>query len=284
MKNRLIMIEGIPGSGKTTCARNLEAYLKEEGINVRLFTEGDVHPVDMAWQAYLSKEEYKNLLKQYPEHESSIRAWTKVNENDVTIAYTKLDFNPNQNELMNFLEAHEVYDGRVSLETFEKLHLKRWGSFMLPKEQVAIFECAYLQNNIGELMGIYAKPKRYIYDYLERLIMQVEHLNPLLIYLTQPSVEETIGRVAKERKSPDKSRWEDWIDIVIRFVEDSAYGKKYQLRGVEGMIEFYKRRRALELEVIEKLPIKCIKLENPNYDWDTLNKQIRALIDNRINR
>lgn len=50
------------------------------------------------------------------------------------------------------------------------------------------------------------------------------------------------------------------------------------------MIEFYKRRRALELEVIEKLPIECIKLENPNYDWDLLNKQMKALIEDRINR
>lgn len=44
-------------------------------------------------------------------------------------------------------------------------------------------------------------------------------------------------------------------------------------------MELYKRRQALELETIEKLPIKCIikgciKLKNPIYDWNELNKQI----------
>lgn len=62
MKNRLIMIEGIPGIGKSTCAKKIGAYLRGKGIKAKLYSEGDAHPVDMAWNAYLTLEEYKELL------------------------------------------------------------------------------------------------------------------------------------------------------------------------------------------------------------------------------
>lgn len=37
MKNRLILIEGIPGSGKTTIANKLKEHLVNKGVNVKLY-------------------------------------------------------------------------------------------------------------------------------------------------------------------------------------------------------------------------------------------------------
>ena len=60
MNSRLILVEGIPGVGKTTTARKIKAKLIEEGKDVILYEEVMSHPADMAWNAYLKEEEYNN--------------------------------------------------------------------------------------------------------------------------------------------------------------------------------------------------------------------------------
>lgn len=62
MNSRLILVEGIPGAGKTTIARKIKEKLIEEGKDVILYEEGVSHPADMAWNAYLKKEEYDDFI------------------------------------------------------------------------------------------------------------------------------------------------------------------------------------------------------------------------------
>lgn len=61
----------------------------------------------------------------------------------------------NKNKFMEYFEAHEVYDGKVSFNVFEELHFKRWRQFAesTHSSTIYIFECEYLQNHVNELMG-----------------------------------------------------------------------------------------------------------------------------------
>lgn len=68
MQHRLILVEGIPGSGKTTLANKIKDYLENKGLTAVLFNEGDAHPADLSWQAYLTTDEYNQLLLDYPDH------------------------------------------------------------------------------------------------------------------------------------------------------------------------------------------------------------------------
>jgi tRNA uridine 5-carbamoylmethylation protein Kti12 len=63
----LILIEGIPGSGKSTLARRLHDHYAARGLRVSMFTEGDLHPVDFAWCAYMTRKDYDELCDAYPE-------------------------------------------------------------------------------------------------------------------------------------------------------------------------------------------------------------------------
>lgn len=63
MESRLILVEGIPGAGKTTTAKDLRDKLINEGKDVILYEEGMSHPADMAWNAYLNEEEYNTFLE-----------------------------------------------------------------------------------------------------------------------------------------------------------------------------------------------------------------------------
>jgi adenylate kinase family enzyme len=281
VKNRLILIEGIPGSGKSTIASRLKDYLQNTGIKVKLYSEGDTHPADLAWNAVIQISDYEKLLIDYPKYAEIIRNNTQFEESYAIIAYIKLELGTEENELMSYFEAHEVYDGKVSLNTFKKLHLKRWEQFAknIDDNSIIIFECSYLQNHINELMGFHNKDMEFIMDYMTDLIKTVERLSPKLIYLAQPNVHETIERVAKERVSPDKSKWQDWIDRVISYVETSQYGIKHNLKGFEGVVEFFNSRKEIELTVIKKLPMDKAIINNLEYNWNEVFNQVLSSLD-----
>ena len=149
------------------------------------------------------------------------------------------------------------------------------------ENKVSIFECAFLQNHFCELVGIHGVDDEHITRHLRSLIGAVEELNPILIYLTQPDVAETISRGAKERVSTDKDQYSDWIDLVIGWVEKTTYAKTNGLNGYDGVIRFFEKRKNLEMQVIEKLPIHTHVLENPNYDWDNVFSTITEILSER---
>ena len=278
-KNRLILVEGIPGSGKTTISNKIKEFLIEKGQKVVLYNEGELHPADMAWNALLPLEEYKELIEKNKEHEDVISSNTIFEENYAIVAYTKLGFRPKENEIMEIFENHEVYGGKVSLDVFKQIHLRRWKRFnedMKPqKDQITIFECAFLQNHIGEIVGDQnITDEEFIKGYFRKLIDTVKDLNPKLIYLNQESVEETISRVAKERISDDKQKYPDWIDIVIDYYQNCKYGKKNNLKGYNSVITFLEKRKQLEQKVINDLAVDKVVINNLNYDWDNVTKEV----------
>lgn len=66
INSKLILFEGIPGSGKTTTSQMLNNYLINNGIESEVYTEGSEHPIDLPYYAYLSVDEFNELLLQYP--------------------------------------------------------------------------------------------------------------------------------------------------------------------------------------------------------------------------
>lgn len=281
MKNRLILIEGIPGSGKTTISYKVKEYLEAKGKAVRLYREGDAHPADLAWSAYIELDNYQSLLEKYPELADSIKQQTQIEENHAIVAYTKIQKVFEHKELVQYFEDHEVSDKRVSEDIFKKLHFKRWQQFAenAEKDFITVFECSYLQNHVNELLLFHDKDSDYITDYLVELIGTVQNLNPKLIYLVQPDTCETISRVAKERISPDKSKWQDWIDRVIQYIESSPYGKAHGLKGFDGTVQYFDTRKQLELAILEQLPIEKAIINNPDYNWDNVFNQVTAELE-----
>lgn len=276
MRNRLILVEGIPGAGKTTNARKLKEELIKEGETVILYEEGMSHPADMAWNAYLSNNEYNDFLsKCFDMYETTEKTISKdelrnriefqarYEDSHVILAYTRIDF-PEMCywNLIESIASKEICDGRRSLEEFKNIHLRRWKNFCnkaLEDNNTYIFECAFLQNHIFELMGVYEKSDEEILDYLKDLINTVKPLNPLIVYIESGNVKNVLMQAANERKSPDPSR-RDWIDEISDWVSNMNYGKNHNLKGQEGLLSFCKERERIDKMVLENLgiPIRII--------------------------
>ncbi|GKU24477.1 thymidylate kinase [Clostridium folliculivorans] len=271
MENKLILVEGIPGSGKTTTARKIKEKLIAEGKKVVLYEEGMSHPADMSWNAYLSEEEYNNFLskclKMWETSEKTIskeelkhriEIQIRREHNHVILAYTKIDF-PEGNYwgLVGEVAAKEICDGRRSLKEFTEIHLRRWESFgekALLDDNIYIFECAFLQNHIFELLGVYEKSDEAILTYLTNLLNKVKCLNPCIVYIEPVDVEKVIMKAADERKAPNESR-KDWIDEIANWVSNTNYGTNHRLAGREGVFSFCKERLRIDKAMIRNLDI-----------------------------
>lgn len=271
MNSRLILVEGIPGVGKTTTARKIKAKLIEEGKDVILYEEGMSHPADMAWNACLKEDEYNDFIKKCSEMWegskksiskeeliSRIQRQTRIEDNNVILAYTKIDFPEDCYwSLIGDVASKEICDGRKSLDEFRDIHLRRWSKFAeqaLLNDNIYIFECAFLQNHIFELLGVYEKSDEEIYLYLKSLLETVKSLSPSIVYIEPSSVEDIIIQAANESKSPEGSR-PDWIDEVANWVSNMNFGKSHNLKGIEGVFYFCKERLRIDKLMIEKLNV-----------------------------
>ena len=277
MNSRLILVEGIPGAGKTTTARKIKEKLIDEGKEAILYEEGMSHPADMAWNACLKEDEYNDFIKKCSEMQegskksiskeeliSRIQRQTRIEDNNVILAYTKIDFPEDCYwSLIGDVASKEICDGRKSLDEFREIHLRRWSKFAeqaLLNDNIYIFECAFLQNHIFELLGVYEKSDEEIYLYLKSLLETVKSLSPSIVYIEPSSVEDIIIQAANESKSPEGSR-PDWIDEVANWVSNVNFGKSHNLKGIEGVFYFCKERLRIDKLMIEKLnvPVTIIK-------------------------
>jgi len=275
MNTKLIMVEGIPGSGKSTFAQKITEYYKNKGVNVNLFNEGDAHPADLAWSACVPLNLLDTLLLKYSEIENDIRKNMSIDGDYAIISYTQVK--TNNNAFYKELESYEIYDNRVAFDIFCDLIYSRWQAFgkqALKKDELNIFECAFLQNNVGELMNFQLANKNEIQKHLNKLLAYVENLSPVLVYLSQPSVKETIENVAKDRVFPDGK----WIDMIVSYSENTPYGRVHNRKGVEGAIQSFEDRKHIELDIIKTLPIKTIIIRDSNNDWKEMWRQVEAFL------
>jgi hypothetical protein len=280
-RTRLVMIEGIPGSGKTTSAHFVANWL---GKDARLYEEGDLdHPADFESVACLDAQEYTALLGSYPSAAALLEQRVEQRRGDWFIGYRKL-----QNELDRQLLAglpegliadlakYEIYE--LPAERYCRLTAARWQDFAqaaLQKPQTQIFECCFLQNPMTTLLARHNWPVRATGDFVLQLEKSILPLNPLLIYLDPADVRQTLQRAAR-------SRPKEWLEFVIQYVTGQEWGKKNAQTGFDGMVAFYETRRNAEKEAFERLGIEKLWLENAGSDWAVTSRQIGEFLKKNV--
>lgn len=79
-------IEGLQGAGKTTFVQKLSDQLTDD----KVFREGDYSPVELAWCAYVTEEQYCKVLADYPSIANEIQEKTVTEAAHKVICYTQI--------------------------------------------------------------------------------------------------------------------------------------------------------------------------------------------------
>jgi len=278
MKTKLIMVEGIPGSGKSTMAQKVSNELSNLGIWHGLVTEGMVHPANLDAYAILTETQLEDYIHNFPDKEEIIRR-----EAEIFTAQYLLKKQPSWDVdglAAKYLNPYSIWDQGMDFERFTSLQFLRWQQFIYKcqiESKVYVFDCAFLQDHITEMMLFYDVEEKQLLQYFKKLDKIIRRVNPYLIYLQQADVETTLRRVAKERV--DEQGNPVWMEGISGFISQSLYGKTYGLSGFDGLLQFYRRRKELDLFILKNLSVPYQCIDNNQYEWEAVEREVRETVD-----
>lgn len=281
--SRLILIEGIPGSGKTSTATFIQKWLDEHGFPNRLYLEGDLdHPADYEGVAYFSRPEYEQFLIDNEASRLLLEEFSSFNGDDCFVAYRKLvqahkDALPEG--LIDDLARRDVYEVPTA-DLYCRLTLDRWKAFTeaaLQAETTYIFECCFLQNPLTMLLAKYNAPASVTIKQIQFMMEVVKPLNPILVYLYQKNTRSALEKIVEQRE-----RW--WHDSLIAYVERGAWSKTTGTRGFDAVVGFYERSKALTFYLLERFDGARLLIDNTEHNWEKCEREIAEFLARQMLR
>lgn len=246
MKHRLIMVEGLPCSGKSSMSA-FAAQILRRSCCVRYVDEGTGnHPADYEFHAYAPA------------------GW--IAEKRQIVALSGLPA-----QLQERLMAYKIYDG-LAWEEERPLMLEKWRQFAqtADEDMTYVFNCVFLQNPMCETMMRFDFDEGVSRAYIEEIAALIYPMNPLVIYLKNDDIAHSVRQAAAQRPG--------WLDTVIDYHTGGAYGKRIGAKGFDGYIRCLEERQNRELRILSGLPIGHIVMDNPQRDWDAAKAELMSIL------
>ena len=235
-------IEGLQGSGKSTLVRKLSEKYPE----LKVITEGDYSPIELAWCAKVSKEKYNEILDKYSSLRNDIEQKSHEEDDGVVICYTKVI--TDNHSFYQDMEQYEIYNGRIPFDEFKKTVLARFSKW---NGDNTIFECSLFQNIIEDMILFRVATDSEIMDLYKEIARTLEGKKFHIAYIESVDIPSNIAVIRKER-SDDKGN-EMWFPLMMGFFDNSPYAKSKGVSGEEELYKHFKQRQDLELKILSEL-------------------------------
>lgn len=277
---QLIMVEGIPGSGKTTTAQCIKTCLEQMGMDVEHYAEGNLdHPADFEQVAVLTDIEWDTLLKQFPDFKMELNKNMISRKSHHLISYGKLHKEAKgHEEVIKVLKKHDIYDGSISPEQHQALLADNWRSFADfhgRSSGVILFECCFLQNPLCALLARFNLDLESIEKHILELEEAIAGLNPLLIYLDTKNPRETLELASQERPK-------EWLDFMIDYHTSQGYGQANGLNGFDGLVSFMMKRQEYERHIVQRLSLTKLLIDMSTGSRSDLKASLKAFFDKHL--
>ncbi|MDR2728794.1 MAG: hypothetical protein LBB56_06640 [Chitinispirillales bacterium] len=247
MNNKLILVEGLPGTGKTTLSEWLFRLFTDKGVQVELLLErNEKIPSNFYNIAGIPKSDYARFI-------NDVRFTTKTDN------YVFVNMRECAENVAVQLQRYDIgneFNYFISAQVYAHCTLEWWQHWVKSNsaQHTLILDSAFMQCPINEMVFRNATNSE-IKTYIQTLAQIVKPLNPVCIYLRRKNA-----------------------DIAIDFAK--VVKGEHWAKGIEGLAEFgcpdlFERRFDLENTLLESVPNIVCNIDG--FDWSDAELKIQKL-------
>ena len=254
---QLILVEGLPGTGKTTAAQKLFNRLSSKGEAVSVFFEGDERiPCDFYEMAGIPINEFDTV---HARHSKIAEELWAISMRTVNYVYLRLDKCPDfVADNFRKWDMGDEHNQQINIQHYISCALERldyWVSLNIDVDNTVIMDSGFLQNPVNELLFRKASNDE-VRSYIRSISEKLAPLNPLCLYLKRENAQIAIS-FAKQAKGPG---WSSRIDAMLEEL---------------GCPNLFEQRFELELSMLSYIPhIICSVQGN---DWSDFDEQVKRI-------
>ncbi len=277
--SQLIMLEGLPSTGKTTNARFIHTQLERNNINAEWVHEIAMpQPVLFFDEIGMTRDEYDELIKAYPGVAGILNNIAVFRESTVGIHLPEIQWFHEDEIDSKVYEALLEFDvWHFPLDKYKKFALEKWASFtkkvLRNKDRVYIIDSAIFQFQIFTFL-FQNRPYEELESFIGQIIDIIRPLNPCLIFLHRKNTEATIDYLENDRGT-------SYLEYIWQ--RDKAqpyYADKPQ--GAESFKQFMRDYADMADSLFKDFPARKLSVEISDKNWDYLEDKMLSFLN--INR
>ena len=274
--SQLILLEGMPSTGKTTNSRLIQLQLERNNMEAEWIHEVAMpHPVLFFDEVGMTYDEYDKFIRTYPQTADILEKTAVFRKSTVGIHLPEIQWYYSdriEGKIYQELLKFDVWN--FPIETYKKFALEKWEHFtkkaLENRNKVYIMDSAVFQFQIFTFL-FHNRPCQELLNFVEQIEAVIQPFNPCLIYFYRENTEATIDYLVENRGL-------SYLEYLWNRDKNQPY---YEGRppGTESVRQFLRDYASRANLLYESLRANKLSLEISKGNWTGLEEKMLSFLD-----